>query len=236
MTMGTAKDADHCDSRETLYEFWDELPPIILLAISSKVMSSHPARSPILRILRRGVVDLFDEEPKERVRRALKADEIRALLKDEGIKMSKTNLYFHLGVLEEHGLIKIVAKLLEGRHKVAYYGRTARGIIHRDPEESLEKYRQNFAEAGKLAKAKLPELDIGVVEGMAEEYLRIKQRRDAALADWMARNEELINRQGVDFYALFEFIKDLDAVSPEYVQFLRMVAERLGVEVWELNP
>jgi DNA-binding transcriptional ArsR family regulator len=219
------------DPRKILYEFWDELPPITLLSLSSKVLSSHPARPAIIRVLREGVVDHYDEEPRERVRRALKADEIRTLLNERGIKVSKTSLYFHLGVLEEQRLIKVVAKILEGRHRVAYYGRTARGFIHRDPEESLEKYRRYFEEAGRLAKAKRPGLDLSVVEGLAEEYLRIKQRRDTALADWMIANEEIMNENEVDFYSVFEFIKSLDSVSTEYVEFLRRVSETMGIEL-----
>ncbi len=236
MSAKTKKKEKHGDERKTLYEFWEKLPPVTLLALSSKVMSSHPARPAILRILREGVVDRFDEEPEERVRHALKADEIRARLKEEGIKMSKTNLYFHLGVLEENDLVKVVAKVLEGRHRVAYYGRTARGIIHRDPEESLQDYRRRFMEAGRLAKAKRPDLDLRVVEELAEEFLRIKQRRDAALTDWMARNEALMSEHGIDFYVVFEFMKSLEAINPEYVQFMRMVAEKLGIEMWELDP
>jgi DNA-binding transcriptional ArsR family regulator len=231
MQVSTVKKDEHGDDKKTLYEFWERLPPVILLALSSKVMSSHPARPAILRILREGVVDRFEEEPVERVRRALKAEEIRARLKERDVKVSKTSLYFHLGVLEEHGLIKVVTKVLEGRHMVAYYGRTSRGIIHRDPEESLEKYRRYFEEAGRLAKAKQPGLNTGVVEGLAEEYLRIKQRRDAALADWMADNEELINANEVDFYSVFEFIKSLDSVSPEYVEFMEKVSKALGIEI-----
>ncbi len=218
-------------TRKILYDFWDKLPPITLLSLSSEVLSSHPARPAIIRILREGIADHYDEEPRERVRRALKADEIRALLKEREVKVSKTSLYFHLGVLEEHGLIKVVDKVLEGRHRVAYYGRTARGFIHRDPEENLEKYRRYFEAAGKLAKGKRPGLDPGVVEGLAEEYLKIKQRRDAALADWMVANEELINENEVDFYSVFEFIKSLDSVSPEYVEFMGKVSKTLGIEL-----
>ncbi len=229
--MKTAGEDEPGDEKEILYEFWEEIPPITLLALSSKVMSSHPARPAILRVLREGVVDRFEDEPGERVRHALKAEEIWKRLKERGVKVSKTSLYFHLGVLEEHGLIKVVTKVLEGRHMVAYYGRTARGFIHRDPEESLEKYRRYFREAGRLAKAKQPGLDLGVVEELAEEYLQIKQRRDAALGDWMAENEELINESKVDFYSLFEFIKSLDSTSPEYIEFMRKVTNILGIEL-----
>jgi len=230
--MKTVKEDENGDEREVLYDFWERLPPVTLLALPSKVMSSHPARPATLRILREGVIDRFEEEPVERVRRALKAEEIRARLKDRGVKVSKTSLYFHLGVLEEHNLIKVVAKVLEGRHMVAYYGRTARGFIHRDPEESLEKYRRYFKEAGRLAKADRPGLDLSVVDALAEEYLGIMQRRDAALGDWMADNEELINENDVDFYSIFEFIKSLDSTSPEYVEFMEKVSKTLGIKLW----
>ena len=228
--MNTFKEDEHGE-RETLYEFWERLPPVTVLALPSKVMSSHPARPAVLRILREGVVDRFEEEPVERVRRALKAEEIRVRLKEEGAKVSKTSLYFHLGVLEEHGLIEVVNKVLEGRHMVAYYGRTARGFIHRDPEESLEKYRRYFKEAGRLAKANRPGLDLGIVEELAEEYMGILQRRDAALGDWMAENEELISENDVDFYSIFEFIKSIDSTSPEYVEFMGKVSKTLGIEL-----
>jgi DNA-binding transcriptional ArsR family regulator len=229
--MKTVKEDEHCDERKTLYEFWERLPPVTVLALPSNVMSSHPARPAILRILREGIVDRFEEEPAERVRRALKAEEIRTRLKERGVNVSKTSLYFHLGVLEEHGLIKVVSKLLEGRHMVAYYGRTARGFIHRDPEENLEKYRRCFKEAGRLAKADRSGLDLGIVEELAEEYMGIMQRRDAALADWMADNEELIIENDVDFYSVFEFIKSLDSTSPEYVKFMGKVSKTLGIEL-----
>jgi DNA-binding transcriptional ArsR family regulator len=229
--LKTVKEDENDDEKDILYEFWKRLPPVTVLALPSNVMSSHPARPAILRILRVGVVDRFEEEPVERVRRALKADEIRVRLKEEGVKVSKTSLYFHLGVLEEHGLIEVVNKVLEGRHMVAHYGRTARGFIHRDPEESLEKYRRYFEEAGRLAKANRPGLDLGVAEELAEEYMGILQRRDATLADWMAENEELINENDVDFYSIFEFIKSLDSTSPEYVEFMGKVSKTLGIEL-----
>ena len=228
--MKTAKE-DELGERGTLYEFWEGLPPVTVLALPSKVLSSHPARPAILRVLREGVVDCFEEEPLERKRHALKAEEVRAGIKEQGVKMSKTSLYFHLGVLEEHGLIKVVSKVLEGRHMVAYYGRTARGFIHRDPEENLEKYRRYFEEAGRLAKANRPGLDLRGVEELAEEYMGILQRRDAVLADWMADNEELIIENDVDFYSVFEFIKSLDSTSPEYVEFMGKVSKTLGIEL-----
>ena len=130
--MTNVKEKNQIDQKKILSEFWKTLPPVLVLALPSNVISSHPARPEILRLLREGIVDQLDDGTEERVRHALKAEEIRAHLKKQDIKVSKTSLYFHLGVLEDHGLIMVVAKILEGRHKVAYYGRTARGLIFTD--------------------------------------------------------------------------------------------------------
>jgi DNA-binding transcriptional ArsR family regulator len=214
--------------RRVLYDFWDNLPPVIVLNAPSKFMTSHPARPAVLRILREGVEEAGSEKP----RHALSPKEIRKLLHErDGIEMSQTNLYFHLKKLVETGFITVVARLLEGRHRVAYYGRSARSILNRDPEESLERYRRRFQELGRLTKAKRPEFDMESLEGLAEEFLRIKQGRDREQGEWMGRNEELMTEQRIDAYTVYEFIKVLDILDPEYVAFIRKTRELLGVDL-----
>jgi len=51
--------------------------------------------------------------------------------------MSQTHLYFHLNVMKRAGLIQVVSKILEGRHKVSHSGHVARTMKNRDPEDSL---------------------------------------------------------------------------------------------------
>ncbi|MCW4049848.1 MAG: hypothetical protein NWE89_08940 [Candidatus Bathyarchaeota archaeon] len=77
----------------------------------------------------------------------------------------------------------IIKRITEGKHKVAYFSRTAKGIITRDPEESLENFTAKFMEAKKHVKAKHPEFNIDQMRQLAEEYLRIKQRREKALGE-----------------------------------------------------
>ena len=197
-----------------------------LFELPAKVMYSHRARGAILRKLREGVED------GGRVRRALKVDEVRRGLHERyGIEMSKTNLYFHLGVLEEYGVIKVVKKIVEGRHKVAYYGRTSKAIITRDPEESLERYSAQFVEAGKFAKLINPDFDVDGLGGLAEEYLGIKQRRDRVLSEWVNENEELLRLHDVDLGRVFELLKTLDSVNPLYVDFMNKVSEILKIDI-----
>jgi len=214
------------NERETLFSYWNDLPNVILFELPSKIMYSHKARGAILKLLREGTKE------GDRIRHALKVEEIRQQLQERySIKMSQTNLYFHLGVLEEYGVIKVVKKITEGRHNVAYYGRTSKAILTRDPEESLEKYSAKFIEAGRWTKAKYPDFDAGQIMGLAEEYLQIKQRRDRELSKWVNENEELLRLHDIDLGQVFEFLKTLDSVNPEYVDFLNKIGKTLKIEI-----
>lgn len=217
--------------RQILYDFWDSLPGVKVLNVPSKVFTSHPVRSAILRVLREGLLE--DDEatpPSKKARHALNTKEIRRLLREtEDIEMSQTNLYFHINVMERAGLIQVVSRILEGRHKVAYYGRVARTIIQRDPEDSLETYKRRFEEIGRLIGVKRPGFDTAQLDPLPIELLEIKKRRDRALGEWMARNEALMNAEGIDSLSIFEFLKVIDSVDPEYVRFFRKVADLLDL-------
>ena len=213
--------------RQILYDFWDSLQGVKVLNVPSKVFTSHRVRPAILRVLREGMLE--DDEatpPSKKVRHALNTKEIRRLLQEtEDIEMSQTNLYFHLNVMERAGLVQIVSRILEGRHKVAYYGRVARTISHRDPEDSLETYKRRFEEIGRLIGVKRPGFDVAQLDTLPGELLEIKKRRDRALGEWMARNEALMSANGIDSLFIFDFMKVIDSVNPEYVRFFRKVAD-----------
>lgn len=222
----------HPDERRALYDHWSTIPFVALIEAPKKFFSSHPARSAILRILRAGITEEDPEEPSRSMKRhALSPKEIKGLLNDrEKIEMSQTNLYFHLNTLEEVGAIKVVTKLLEKRHKIAYYGRVARLILTRDPEESLATYRRRFEEMGKLVRAMRPDIDPARFDGLPEEYLEIKRRRDNMLADWIARYDALMSAEGIDSILVFELLKDIASASPENIGFLRRVADLFGID------
>jgi len=229
MPMKDVKDAEHVDARKILYDFWKELPLVKIFDVPSEIMESHQVRPAIMRILREGVPD---DEESGRLRHALNNKEIvNTLLERNGIRMTQQNLYFHLNKLEEIGYIKVVARIREGRHNVAYYGRASRIILRRDPEESLDKYERWFQEMGKLAKAREPKFNVDLLEGLAEEYLGIMRRRDRAQGEWMASNEELIYERGIDIYTIFKFLKAMDVMDPEYIGFIKKVRELFDIDL-----
>jgi DNA-binding transcriptional ArsR family regulator len=212
--------------RDILYSYWQEIPNVKLHKLPSKVMYSHEARGAILAILREGIKDT------EGTRHAMKAEEIKTLLQEKhDIKMSQTNLYFHLGVLEENGVLQIVTRITEGRHNVAYYGRTSKAILIRDPAESLERYAGRFMEMSKLTKIKHPDFDLDKAQGLAEEYLKIKQGRDQALSMWVNEHEEQLREHEIDLAQVFEFLKTLDSVNPRYIEFLEKTKKIMKIEI-----
>jgi len=138
--------------------------------------------------------------------------------------MSQTNLYFHLNTLEEAGAIKVVARLPEGRHRVAYYGRVGRLILPRDPEQSLATYRRRFQEIAKLVRAKNPGVDTSELEGLPEEYLRVKMRKDRIMADWISRQDPAMSREGIDGTLIYELLKDIFSIEPGNIRLLKRIA------------
>ncbi len=113
------------NDRNLLYEFWDSIPPLKFIDGKKKVYGKQPIRSAIIHILREGLMEESKKDPNRR-RRALNVNEIENLLKDyfenienekEKVQITRTKLYFHLNLLEEAGMIQVVATLLEGPHK-----------------------------------------------------------------------------------------------------------------------
>ena len=217
------------NERRVLFDYWRDLKRLQIMDVPSDLIESHSVRPAIMKILREGIPD---EGKSGELRHALNTKEIiKTLLDRNNIKMSQHSLYFHLKKLEEIGYIKVVARLREGRHNVAYYGRTSRILLRRDPTESIEKIEKGIQEMGKLVKLKGHQFDINQLNGLAEEYLGIMKSRDKALGEWMESNEELIYESGIDSYSLFKFIQTIDAISPEYVEFIRKVRDLFKIDL-----
>ncbi|MHA1935858.1 MAG: winged helix-turn-helix domain-containing protein [Candidatus Thorarchaeota archaeon] len=217
--------------REVLYSYWDNIPRIVFIDANKDVLGSHPARKSIIRILREGVkektVTPYDDY---RIRRAMNADEIREkLIKTEMIKVSKTGLYFHLKVLKEAGLIMVVSKILEGRHRVAYYGRVARYLFISDPEMRLQKYERIFGAVTKLAKARTPGVRVAKFRSIPKKYQKIKIERERMLGEWLVDNENLIIKLGLDLNELFEAVKVIDSSNPVYLDLFNDLFKLLQI-------
>lgn len=217
---------EQTDPSTILHESWNELPKVKFFEISKDIFKTHPSRSAIIKILREGRVD----EKSGLTRHAMSAKEIRSVLNKEfNIKMSKTGLYFHLNTLEEVGLIFVVTRLLEGRHKVAYYSRTAQNLFIRDTEARLHGYKRQLEALESLAKAASLSKSLQNLQGVAEEFQRIKMEREQALGEWLVNYEHIVDAEGLNISDIFDALKLIDIVHPRNVKLLESHLRALGI-------
>ncbi|MFX0062863.1 MAG: hypothetical protein ACFFC7_11845 [Candidatus Hermodarchaeota archaeon] len=224
------------EDRQTLFNHWQKIPLCEYIDVPKDKFYSHPVRSEILNLLREG----FEEESpdgKFKVRHALNVIEMRDLLvKRKNITMSSTTLYFHLDILQELGLIKIVATLQKGPHgrnKVKYYGRIARNLFISSGAEGVSIYTERFDEFRKLADI----LGIPLPDNYSiipQKLLETRRQFYKVLGNWLANHEELIAKENLNMGKLYDFLKMINEINPKYINLLNEVFSQLKQEISEL--
>lgn len=221
------------EDRQILFDHWDKISSYEYVDVPKDKYYSHPVKSEIVRILREGIEE---ESPngKSKVRHALNVIEIRDILeRRKNIVMSPTNLYFHLDVLQEMGLIKIVATLQKGPHgrnKVKYFGRVARNLFVSSEAVSLSKYSEQFVEFQKLANILQLSLPKNY-SNLPQLLLKTKQQFYKVLGNWLVDHEELIEREKLDLGILYEFLKMINGINPKYTDLFNEVFSLLKQEI-----
>lgn len=218
-----------------VYDFWKDVPTISECdseCFEKVVMQNF--RDAILVILRKGIEDDHTRENSLPRRHALSAPEILPLLKEKlGYEPRLSNIYFHVEKLEQANLVKKVAKRLEGRHYVTYYGRTCKLIIGGVEKESKTKKLAFAHEIFKLAEV----LGVKINRQRLNELLeKIYQRSNELYQmekEWMEKNHQAIVELDIGVFELYEFIvqwfRGRDSYSQElFSQFYK----ELGLEIY----
>jgi hypothetical protein len=213
-------------TRDVLFEHWMAIPAVKFINVEKEVYKSHISRPAILRILRKGITDAETGQK----RHALNAKEIKSRLTKSNIRLSITSLYFHLKVLIEKGLIQVVASLPEKRHKVAYYGRVSRHILIESPAERTQKYEKQFVEFANFVKTINPGLKLTGVKKLARQYVTLKRKREKAMVAFVERYEEVIDKEGIDPYVVYEFLKMLDVTNADHNKMLTRIASTFKID------
>lgn len=208
-----------------LYTFWEHVPKLRFVEVSKSVIESHPSRSAILEILREGTTDEVNGTKK--TRHAMSVSEIRRALIERDIEVSKTGIYFHINTLEQAGLIQLITFQLEGRQKVAYYSRPARHLFVSETEAGLKKLDNWARQLESLAKVARLNESLHNLGDLAEKYRNTRRERERILGEWLVARKDIIDQQDLDMSDLFELLKMIDSVNPEYVGLLGGVFEAL---------
>jgi DNA-binding transcriptional ArsR family regulator len=214
------------ENRQVLFDYWKNAPSFEFINVPKEKYFSHPIRREIIKLLREGIEEKSPDR-KYSIRHALNVSEINDyLIKNTDSSMGKTNLYFHLDLLTDLGLIKVVTTLHEGPHgrnKTKYFGRVARNLFLSSTYENFENIQQEFDEFEKFAdliNMKLPNNYQDIPKQLAET----KEYFYKVLGKWLVDHEDLISENKLDMNLLYEFVKNANSVNPEYVNLLKEVS------------
>lgn len=123
------------DEVKLLYDHWLRIPSLKLVdeTTYSKIISQN-YRQKIIEILQEGIEETHPMSSQMVIRHVMTAKEVRKGLEQAfGMSIKYPGLYFHLGKLEEHEIILIVAKIQEKKNYITYYGLSAKNYTS-DPD------------------------------------------------------------------------------------------------------
>ncbi|MHA2295506.1 MAG: winged helix-turn-helix domain-containing protein [Candidatus Hodarchaeales archaeon] len=221
------------DRRKILYNFWESLPALKIITSSKEEIFGHKLRLVIIRLLREGVLEINEDIKQKQRRRALSAREIQKTLLEEESEfkdLSLQSLYFHLQKLEEAGLIQTITILREGRHNIAFYGRTARIFLFGDFAKEQKEYSRAFHEITRFAKSKNPDVKDEEIDIFLNRFLEYEKKRKQRISDWLIQHESIIAENNIDLSYLYKFIELVDSINPEYIKIFKELLEILILE------
>lgn len=217
------------EKREMLYSYWTNLPLVVSIDIPSEEVLTHEVRNLIIYFIRKGKEETWINGTK-RFRHAFSAKELLDISnKKMEEKMKLQSMYFHLQKLQEYGLIDVVTTLHEGRHNIAYFGRTSRGFVF-ESKKDITKYDDYFAVAGRFAKALNPKISEEQFKDFLGEFKSLNVESDQQLIQWLQDRADFINENNIDSATMYSFLRRINYHNKKMTALMEKVAELIGFE------
>ena len=204
------KDIEVEEKKKLLYTYWHKLPYLKTMesANFSQVEESE-VRSFIIKYIRDGLEDEFSKKFHLARRHAFTAKELHTAYskKENSQKYSLSNFHFHIKSLVEDGYLEEIAKILEGRHYIAYYGRTAIIFIGQYDDILTNSSAQDvFGPLRQIAKDMNPEIESETIDQLIDENLLSFQDFFFRLFSWIKEKYPLLYESKVDIKKFVEVI------------------------------
>ena len=212
--------------RELLYSYWEKIPMVVNIELHSEEVLSHEVRHIIIHYMRKGKEEKWIDESK-RIRHAFSAKELLDIAnKKMEEEMKLQSLYFHLQKLQEIGLVEVICMLHEGRHNIAYFGRTARGFNFISKKD-LSKYDDYFKEGGKLAHALNHNFPESKFTELLKRFKEINKEEEKKISNWLQEKEQFMIENNIDSATIFSFLKRINYHNQKMTKLMEEVAELL---------
>lgn len=199
-------------AKDRILNHWATIPAIEDIADFSAfdLITKSEIRSAIMDLMRLGHEEFDPVTKKSVVRHAFTAKEILTLIRSQTKKNTKlSNVYFHLGLLEEKGFIEPIASIKIGRTTTSFFGRKAKlffALADSGKEEFLEDDK-----AGKFL-ALLAKMDPGASLNDHKELMnQLRERRNelhSSIKKWISleENEKILVKLNIDLRDLYGFL------------------------------
>ncbi len=212
--------------RKTLYKYWHNLD---FFTEKESTYIGQVRQSEvkwfIIKFIRDGIEDEFGNENNLSRRHAFSAKELHKayINSSAGERCSLSNFHFHIKSLVEHGYLKEVAKILEGRHYTTYYGRTSIAFIDQYDAPLQSKIGQDFFEPLKrVIKDMNPDLEFDYISQLVDDNLSSIYDFYSRLISWIKAKYPHLYNSKIDLDMLMNifghysfFHKDLYESSKE---------------------
>ncbi|NHJ49886.1 MAG: hypothetical protein FK733_18985 [Asgard group archaeon] len=229
--MSSKKSLSEVEKRHLLFDYWDTIPLVIYVDIPVEEVLTHDVRDLIIYYIRKGKEEK-DKDGKIRIRHGFSAKELLDMAnKKLKEKMKLQSMYFHIMKLQEFGLLKTVVTLHEGRHNIAYFGRTARAFNWENKKKDQNRYKELFKEGGKYARAIDEDLSVDLFSKYAEDFIEILKENENKSLDWIKKNEQFINENKIDIAYIFSFLKRVNYANPKLTKLLCQIAKLIDYEL-----
>ncbi|MBD3407336.1 MAG: hypothetical protein GF411_14560 [Candidatus Lokiarchaeota archaeon] len=222
------------DDRKSLYTYWHELGFFSEKeAKNIEQVRQSEIKWFIIKYIRDGVEDEFGRKHNLSRRHAFSAKELHeAYLKSPNHEeCSLSNFHFHIKSLVEDGYLKEVARILEGRHYVTYYGRTS--IIFFDQFEGplQTSISQDFFDPLKiLIKTMNSDLEVDYINQLVEDHLKAIVDFFSRFFSWIKENYPQIYNSKIDLHTFTQIASHYSIFHPGLQKTSKEIGSLIGLD------
>ncbi|NHJ06232.1 MAG: hypothetical protein EAX90_15495 [Candidatus Heimdallarchaeota archaeon] len=222
------------EKRKSLYNYWHKLPYFKTMdTLNLSQVEESEVSNFIIKYIRDGIEDEFGRTNNLSRRHAFSAKELHTAFaekwKDQNYSLS--NFHFHINRLVEDGYLQEIAKILEGRHYISYYGRTAISFIGQyDNILTASTVLETFEPIKQLIKNMNPEISLDTINQLVDENILSMQDFYYRLFSWIEDKYPLIYKSKIDIKDFLNIVSHFSFFHKEFAKTSKKIGSLLDFD------
>ncbi len=230
----TTQDIAIDEKRKSLYNYWHKLPYFKTMdTLNLSQVEESEVSSFIIKCIRDGIEDEFGRTNNLSRRHAFSAKELHTAYtkkwKDQNYSLS--NFHFHINNLVEDGYLQEIARILENRHYISYYGRTAKAFIGQyDNILTSSTVLETFEPIKQLIKNMNPEISLDTIDQLIDENIISMQDFYYRLFSWIEDKYPLIYKSKIDIKDFLNIVSHFSFFHKEFAKTSQKIGSLLDLD------